>query len=335
MRTKRILMSILLLLVTFSLVACGKVTVKLSGDAQVKVGQTINLTPEASKKGATFTWASSNDAVATVNNGAVTGVSAGKVTITVTAKSGKKTGEASLEITVVASNKPVISGADDVQILKGERFAPMDGVTARDEEDGDLTNQIDIQGSVNYNLVGEYTVTYTVRDNEGNVTTVVRKVTVVANDTDAPLLTGTQNKTIVIGDAAFRLTDNVSANDAIDGDVSANIEVSGELNIWKLGDYEIKYSVKDAAGNEAKATRIITVGLGEFQFEELADKEFTKEGNDYQFAVALESINTQLADFALAKLTFKVNAGAACELVPSITNGTAQAKIELAAGDNE
>ncbi|MBP5551358.1 MAG: DUF5011 domain-containing protein [Bacilli bacterium] len=328
-------MSILLLLVTFSLVACGKVTVKLSGDAQVKVGQTINLTPEASKKGATFTWASSNDAVATVNNGAVTGVSAGKVTITVTAKSGKKTGEASLEITVVASNKPVISGADDVQILKGERFAPMDGVTARDEEDGDLTNQIDIQGSVNYNLVGEYTVTYTVRDNEGNVTTVVRKVTVVANDTDAPLLTGTQNKTIIIGDAAFKLTDNVSANDAIDGDVSANIQVSGELNIWKLGDYEIKYSVTDAAGNEAKATRIITVGLGEFQFEELADKEFTKEGNDYQFAVALESINTQLSDFALAKLSFKVNAAAACELVPAITNGTAQAKIELAAGDNE
>jgi len=335
MRTKRILMSILLLLVTFSLVACGKVTVKLSGDAQVKVGQTINLTPEASKKGATFTWASSNDAVATVNDGAVTGVSAGKVTITVTAKSGKKTGEASLEITVIASSKPVISGADDVQILKGERFAPMDGVTARDGEGNDLTDQIDIQGSVNYNLVGEYTVTYTVRDSEGNVTTVVRKVTVVANDTDAPLLTGTQNKTIVIGDAAFKLTDNVSANDAIDGDVSANIQVSGELNIWKLGDYEIKYSVKDAAGNEAKATRIITVGLGEFQFEELAEKELAKEGNDYQFAVALESINTQLADFALAKLTFKVNANAACELVPTITNGTAQAKIELAAGDNE
>ena len=335
MRTKRILMSILLLLVTFSLVACGKVTVKLSGDTQVKVGQTIKLTPEASKKGATLSWASSNDAVATVKDGSVTGVSAGKVTITVTATSGKKTGEASLEITVVADNAPVISGADDVQILKGVKFVPLQGVTAHDEEDGDLTEQIEYSGNVNYNLVGEYTATYTVRDKSGNVTTVTRKVTVVSNDTDAPLLTGTSAKTIIIGDTQFKLTDNVSANDAIDGDVTASIKVTGEVDVWTLGDYTVKYEVSDAAGNKAEATRVITVGLGEFQFDELVAKEFAKVENDYQFAVELESINTQLSAFALAKLTFKVNAAAACELVPSITNGTAQAKIALAAGNND
>ena len=335
MRTKRILMSILLLLVTFSLVACGKVTVKVSGDTQVKVGQTINLTPEASKKGATFSWASSNDAVATVKDGSVTGVSAGKVTITVTATSGKKTGEASIEVTVIADNAPVISGADDVQILKGVKFVPLQGVTARDEEDGDLTDQIEYSGNVNYNLVGEYTATYTVRDKAGNVTTVTRRVTVVSNDTDAPLLTGTSAKAIIVGDTQFKLTDNVSANDAIDGDVTANIKITGEVDVWKLGDYTVKYEVSDAAGNKAEATRVITVGLGEFQFEDLAAKEFAKVENDYQFAVALESINTQLSAFALAKLTFKVNAAAACELVPSITNGTAQAKIALTAGENE
>ena len=302
MRTKRILMSILLLLVTFSLVACGKVTVKLSGDTQVKVGQTIKLTPEASKKGATLSWASSNDAVATVKDGSVTGVSAGKVTITVTATSGKKTGEASLEITVVADNAPVISGADDVQILKGVKFVPLQGVTAHDEEDGDLTEQIEYSGNVNYNLVGEYTATYTVRDKSGNVTTVTRKVTVVSNDTDAPLLTGTSAKTIIIGDTQFKLTDNVSANDAIDGDVTASIKVTGEVDVWTLGDYTVKYEVSDAAGNKAEATRVITVGLGEFQFDELVAKEFAKVENDYQFAVELESINTQLSAFALAKI---------------------------------
>ena len=335
MRTKRILMSILLLLVTFSLVACGKVTVKLSGEQSLKVGQTINLTPEASKKGATFSWASSNDAVATVKDGAVTGVSAGKVTITVTATSGKKTGEASLEITVVADNKPVISGAEDTEVLKGVKFSPLEGVTARDEEDGDLTTKIQVEGSVNYNVVGTYTVTYTVKDKDNNVTTVTRTVTVVANDTDAPLLTGTSPKAIIVGDTQFNPLDNVSANDAIDGDVTSKIVVTGEVNVWKLGEYQIKYEVSDEAGNKAETTRTITVGLGEFQFEELADKEFAKVENDYQFAVALESINTQLSDFALAKLTFKVNAAAACELVPSITNGAAQAKIALAAGENE
>ena len=224
-------MSILLLLVTFSLVACGKVTVKLSGEQSLKVGQTINLTPEASKKGATFSWASSNDAVATVKDGAVTGVSAGKVTITVTATSGKKTGEASLEITVVADNKPVISGAEDTEVLKGVKFSPLEGVTARDEEDGDLTTKIQVEGSVNYNVVGTYTVTYTVKDKDNNVTTVTRTVTVVANDTDAPLLTGTSPKAIIVGDTQFNPLDNVSANDAIDGDVTSKIVVTGEVNV--------------------------------------------------------------------------------------------------------
>ena len=339
MKAKKIILGLLLVLLTFGLFACGKVTVSLSGGNTVEVGKTLVLTPEASSDSATFVWTSSNEKIATVKDGTVTGVSAGDVTITVTATAGKKTAEASVKITVTAkqktNNAPVISGAVDRVIEKDSNFVPNEGITAWDEEDGDLTKQIKYVGTVRKGAVGEYTATYSVTDSDGNTTSVTVKVTVVANDKDAPLLTGTQNKSIVVGDTAFKLTDGVTANDTIDGDLTNKIEVVGTIDPWKLGEYTIEYKVKDESGNETKATRKITVGLGEFKFADLTDKDFEKAENDYKFAVALESINDQLASFALAKLTFKVNAGAACDLVPSITNGTSQAKIALAAGENE
>ena len=339
MKAKKIILSILFVLLTFGLFACGKISVSLSGGNTVEVGKTIVLTPEASSNKATFEWKSSDDAIATVKGGTVTGVSAGEVTITVTATAGKKTAEASVKITVVkstaANNAPVISGAVDRTIEKGSTFRPTEGVTASDVEDGDLTSKIKYSGTVRIGAVGVYTATYTVTDSDGNTTSVTVTITVVANDKDAPLLTGTQNKEIVVGDTAFKLTDGVTANDTIDGDLTSKIEITGTIDPWTLGEYTIEYKVQDESGNEAKATRKITVGVGEFKFAELEAKEFEKVENDYKFAVALESINDKLASYALAKLTFKVNAGAACDLVPAITNGVGQEKIALAAGENE
>ena len=233
------------------------------------------------------------------------------------------------------NNAPVINGAVDRVIEKGSTFKPTEGITATDVEDGDLTSQIKYTGTVRIGAVGEYTATYTVVDSDGNETSVTVKITVVANDKDAPLLTGTQNKEIVVGDTEFKLTDGVTANDTIDGDLTSKIVISGSVDPWKLGEYEIQYSVKDESGNEAKATRKITVGLGVFQFAELEAKTFEKAGNDYKFNVNLEGFNEQLASHALAKLQFKVNASSACEVVPSITNGVAQEKLALQAGNND
>ncbi|MDD4389115.1 MAG: DUF5011 domain-containing protein, partial [Bacilli bacterium] len=58
-------------------------------------------------------------------------------------------------------NKPVISGAEDITIEKGSAFVPLAGVTAKDEEDGDLTDAITYSGNINVNQVGKYTATYT------------------------------------------------------------------------------------------------------------------------------------------------------------------------------
>ena len=340
MKTKKLFLSLLLVILTIGLFACGKISVSIRGANTVEVGKTIVLVPESSANIVSYTWSSSSDAIATVKDGTVTGVSEGRVVITVVATSGTKTAEATIDITVTgkggsSNNKPVITGAVDRTIEKGSTFVPIDGITAWDEEDGDLTESIKMSGTVKIHVVGSYPITYYVVDKDGNRTEVTVTITVVANDKDAPLLTGTQNKSIVVGDTAFKLTDGVIANDTIDGDLTDKIEIKGTIDPWTLGEYTIEYSVKDASGNEAKATRKITVGLGEFQLAELEDKEFTASGNEYSFAATIEKIDTLLSTFAIAKLTFKVNASADAELVPTITNGTAQEKVALKAGNND
>ena len=83
-------------------------------------------------------------------------------------------------VTVRSNSKPVIKGADNITIKVGDTFNPLDGVTATDTEDGTISN-IEVTGSVNTSEVGEYTLTYKVTDNDGNITTVERIVIVKSN----------------------------------------------------------------------------------------------------------------------------------------------------------
>lgn len=80
---------------------------------------------------------------------------------------------------------PVIAGVDNVQVTIGEDFDPLEGVTATDEEDGNLTN-ITYTGTLDLTTAGEYTLTYSVTDSNGGVGTATRVVTVVDVDVVYP-----------------------------------------------------------------------------------------------------------------------------------------------------
>lgn len=80
---------------------------------------------------------------------------------------------------VVTNGVPVIYGAGDIQIEEGSTFDPLNGVKATDKEDGDIELTLaNVSGVVDTNLVGDYELTYTVTDSDGNVTEQVRRVTV-------------------------------------------------------------------------------------------------------------------------------------------------------------
>ncbi|MBC2306532.1 DUF5011 domain-containing protein [Listeria booriae] len=74
----------------------------------------------------------------------------------------------------------------------------------------------------------------------------------------APTITGATDKTIDKG-TVFNPLEGVSATDKEDGDLTASIQVAGNVDTTKTGVYELIYSVKDSANEEAKVTRKITV----------------------------------------------------------------------------
>ena len=84
------------------------------------------------------------------------------------------------EVKHITNEKPVISGAKDKTINAGDKFDPMDGVTALDKEDGNLTSKITVSGNVDTSKPGKYNLTYSVEDNNGNITTENIIITVVA-----------------------------------------------------------------------------------------------------------------------------------------------------------
>ncbi|WP_268627523.1 glycosyl hydrolase family 18 protein [Paenibacillus alvei] len=87
--------------------------------------------------------------------------------------------ERTITVAEKINHKPVIHGAADKTILVGEHFDPKLGVTATDEEDGDLSDRIVIEGTVDSSTPGTYELVYTVEDNQGLLASAERKITVI------------------------------------------------------------------------------------------------------------------------------------------------------------
>ena len=104
---KKIFFGIVMIFTLF-FIACGgseDYTIILGGDLEVEVGESVTWTAENNKGGAIFVWSSSDESIATVSNGVITGVSEGTVTITAALKD-DETVNASKTITVI--NKEIV-----------------------------------------------------------------------------------------------------------------------------------------------------------------------------------------------------------------------------------
>lgn len=73
-----------------------------SAEESIEPEGTVTLTATYSPNNAVVTWTSSDETVATVEGGVVTGVSEGSATITATATYGGKTATATCVVTVAA-----------------------------------------------------------------------------------------------------------------------------------------------------------------------------------------------------------------------------------------
>lgn len=82
-------------------------------------------------------------------------------------------------VKVITNQRPVIEAKNITKYLD-DSFDYRDGITALDSEDGDLTDKIIVEGTVDTSKVGNNTLTYTVSDLDGQTT--IKNITVTVEE---------------------------------------------------------------------------------------------------------------------------------------------------------
>ena len=156
------------------------------------------------------------------------------------------------------ATKPVIHGATDKTIFVGEQFDPREGVTATDKLDGDLTDRILIEGTVDSSTLGTYKLVYTVENSQGQQAVAERTITVAEKINHKPVIHFATDKTVLVGEH-FDPKDGVTATDEEDGDLTDRILIEGTVDSSTPGTYKLVYTVEDNQGLQASVERNITV----------------------------------------------------------------------------
>ena len=191
--------------------------------------------------------------------GAVDTTTAGHYTLTYTVSDSQGVTTTVVRNVVVKENTaPVITGADNIEINLGQDFDVMAGVSAHDEEDGDLTTAIQVAGNVDTNKEGTYVLTYKVVDSKGLVTEVERQVVVTKLPNTAPVISGVVDVEINVGED-FNVMHGISAYDKEDGNLTGAIQVTGQVDTSKEGTYTLIYTVEDKDGALTSVERRIVV----------------------------------------------------------------------------
>lgn len=177
-------------------------------------------------------------------------------------------------------NKNSIIWISKDSIEVGTEFNTMNGVKAYDEDGSDITNSISVLGQVDNSKPGEYELEYSVKNKSGETIKRTRKVTVKENKNKAELSQETTNKdnevlnnqenvqeVKIVGPTftrtylgeAFNDKANIQAIDSNGKDITSLITVEGQVDVNKVGSYELKYSVADETGKTATLTRKVNV----------------------------------------------------------------------------
>ncbi|HEY7772257.1 MAG TPA: immunoglobulin-like domain-containing protein [Marinagarivorans sp.] len=150
-------------------------------------------------------------------------------------------------------------GDDPTLLSVGDTFEDP-GATATDAVDGDVSASVVVAGdTVDTATEGRYTLTYNVADQAGNAATEVTR-TVLVDDTP-PVLTLLGDNPLELSVGGDYTDPGATAQDAVDGDISATIVVAGDtVDTATAGSYSVTYNVVDASGNAAsQVARTVTV----------------------------------------------------------------------------
>lgn len=144
---------------------------------------------------------------------------------------------------------PVISGSSEMlELKKGYTQEDLlEGLTASDDKDGDLTDKIMIGNTSRFHSLGRFKVTYVVFDAANNPATFSREVKIV--DYTSPTFTLSDPLVYVVGKTRNDYTE-LGASDVIDGDISSSIRITDtNVNFKTIGDYRINVECSNSFGD--------------------------------------------------------------------------------------
>ena len=220
-------------------------TIKLKGESKIKL--TINS--EYTDLGATAKFVGKDASSKIKTSGTVKTDKKGTYTITYSIK--KLLFESKVKRTVtVLEDGPTITleGNKETSICPNAEYEEI-GFTATNKNEDDLKDKVKTK-------VEKDLVTYTIKDNDISFTT-TRKL--VREDKEAPELKLNGNDHIYVTLGIIYNEQKATATDKCDGDLSEKVVIEGSVDVNTLGDYDINYKVSDEAGNEATASRKVTV----------------------------------------------------------------------------
>ncbi len=143
------------------------------------------------------------------------------------------------------------AGVLSINASDGEQ-ALLQGVTAYDGKDGDLSDKIVVESIVGTGTLGQVNVTYAVSDSDHHVSSCVR--TVEYTDYVSPRFSLSKPLIYTVGEG-LRVRDRLSASDIIDGSLTERIKVNASSSsTYYAGSFPITFEVTNSLGDTTTLT---------------------------------------------------------------------------------
>lgn len=137
-------------------------------------------------------------------------------------------------------NAPNITWDTKNEVIVGTAFDSMKGVKAIDDKGNDITDKVKVAGSVDTSKEGEYVLTYSIADSEEEPIT--RVVRVVPNPEFN--VSGSDYVRTYKGEE-FDYKQGLTVTDSKGNDITSSVTCEGNVDVNKLGSYNLKYYVPD------------------------------------------------------------------------------------------
>ena len=114
-----------------------------------------------------------------------------------------------------------------------------------------ISNKVKVKSNVNTSELGNYEVSYTLEYKYLMIKKVLKRSVIVKDSVSPELNINSDDQIYLYLNEQFNMP-TFSASDNMDGDITSKVQVKSNVDVNKVGKYNVVYSVKDSSKNETK-----------------------------------------------------------------------------------